>query len=165
MGSIAPAVKFNDDGTVVGGEAAKVSTQIRETRKIVNDVMDHLNAAWTDWTPSYVYTGSGPNTAVTVARYRVTGSTLHFNVSCIKTDTAQLSAAKALTITLPVRPKFIAACVPIKAIQLVTTTYSNPLAYISANTDSEAASIIRFRSFTTLGTGAYTLELAGFYEI
>jgi hypothetical protein len=160
MGSIAPAVKFD-----LTGAAGAVSTPDRETRQIINDVMDHLNAPWTAWTPSYVYTGSGPNTAVTVARYRVTGSTVHFNVSCIKTDTAQLSAATALTITLPVRPKFISACVPIKAIQLVTTTYSDPNAYIAANTDSEAVSIVKFRSFTTLSTGAYTLELAGFYEI
>uniref|UniRef100_A0A6M3XPQ5 Uncharacterized protein n=2 Tax=viral metagenome TaxID=1070528 RepID=A0A6M3XPQ5_9ZZZZ len=163
MGSIAPAVKFDADGSGPSGD--EVGTVERETRKIVNDVMTHLNASWMDWTPTYVYTGSGPNTAITIGRYRVQGTTVHFNLSCIKTDTAQLSAATALTITPPVRPKFIQACIPIKAIQLVHGTYSNPLAYISANTDSEAASIIRFRGWTTLGTGAYTLELAGFYEI
>ena len=66
MGSIAPAVKFNADGTTASGQA--VGTVERETRQIINDVMDHLNAPWTAWTPSYVYTGSGPNTCVTVAR-------------------------------------------------------------------------------------------------
>lgn len=163
MGKIGAVVKFDADGSGASGD--EVSIAERETRKVVNNVIDHLNAPWTAWTPTYVYTSSGPNTQVTVARYRVNGATVHFNLSCIKTDTAELTAATGLTITPPIRPKFIQACIPIKAIQLVHTTYSNPLAYIAANTDSEAASIIKFRAWTTLGTGAYTLELAGFYEI
>ena len=137
-----------------------------ETAAVLNRVVTAINAAWTAYTPTLAYTGTGPATAALTGAsyYQQIGSLCFFNVYLYAASVSSGNAT-AMTLSLPLAPKQKLAHTPIYGIQLVHTNYYNPQAYIDQMTTTEAQNLVRLRAFTTLGTNPFSMQLHGFYEV
>jgi len=163
--SILPKVSEYQDQ--MGTDAAtKVGMYELEKRKALNSVIDILNAAWLDWTPTLAWTGTGPLGATAVAKYIQMGSTVLFKYQIVSTVSSG-SASSGLTISLPVTPKDDDTIPPIKGLQLVAgATYTNSQPYIDMTTSTAAERLIRFRNYTaTIPGTAVAHYVQGIYQV
>jgi len=113
---------------------------------------------WTTWTPTVTWTTGTPASISSVYRYCQIGKTVFFKIFMHSTDG---NGATALTVTVPVTSKDNGANTMFTGLQLVDTTYSDPLPMLWENN-----STIYFRGFKTC-TDAKTVQILveGFYEV
>lgn len=114
--------------------------------------------AWAAWTPTLTWTTGTPASVTTVARWMRINKTVFFN---FYTSSADGNGATVLTISLPVAPKDNNSFIPVQALQLQNTTWTNPEAFIDDN-----ASVIAFYGFSTATDNqAIKIIVSGQYEI
>ena len=143
-----------------------------ESRTNSNAIADILNGAWTAWTPTVVYTLTGPSnlgstaTTTEVALYKQIGQTVFFNYQCISGIQSAINVS-TVTISLPVTPRDNDTYPVVNAMQLATAgAYINPMGYIDMTTGTAAGRVIKFRALTALAaTQTYNMQLNGIYEI
>ena len=140
----------------------------------LNNLIAQINAPWTAWTPDLAWTGTGSSASVMTCTsyYNQIGSLCVFNIS-LYVATIGSGNATALKISLPSYGKVGWQIAPYRgrlalaAIQQVHTNFYNPLAYIVYNSgpSTAASDALQFRSFQTIGTNAFGLDIEGFYEV
>jgi hypothetical protein len=119
---------------------------------------------WRSWTPTETWTGTDPTTTV-VARYKVIDKLCYILVYVTTSDGNGCTALELSD--LPVSAAYLGAEIPLMSIQLVDSTYSNPLAYIKGNEAAGAdRNVIAFKGASTC-TDAKTASfmLAGHYPV
>lgn len=115
--------------------------------------------AWTAYTPTLVFTTADPGSITKIGRYSRVADICTFNVEFSSADG---NDGVPVSISLPLTSSNIAADRPLSSIQLVNTTYSNPLAYIA----SGAATVLNFRAASTCTNAvACKISVTGEFEV
>lgn len=120
---------------------------------------------WSAFTPTLTFTGTAPTMAATVGRYKIIDNICYFTIYSTTTDG---NGCTALVISgLPITPKYTGIETAVNAIQLVDTTYSAPLAFITTDEAAEAdRDEIQFKSFSTCTDAkTATIYLSGWYPV
>ena len=115
------------------------------------------SADWTTWTPTIA---SVPAVDTSVARYRRVGNMIEFTLDVRGADGDTWTPS---TITgLPVAPRDTNTLIPLNCQQKVDTTWSNPLAYIDAETNLR----IQFHAASVCTNNlAWIILISGSYEV
>lgn len=143
-----------------------------DDRDAFNALADILNNAWSTWTPTVTYTGTGPSnigatgSTTVVAYYKQLGSTVLFNCQIVAGAQSGINCSNT-KISLPVTPRDINAYPIIRSIMLTSgATYADPVAYIDQTSDASAGRLICFRAhYSLIATNPYQMYVNGVYEV
>ena len=120
---------------------------------------------WNAFTPVLTWTGTTPTMAALVGRYKLIDNICYFTVYGTSTDG---NGCTALVISgLPIVPKYTGIETPVNCVQLVDSTYSNPIGFVTTDEAAEAdRDEIQFKSLSTC-TDAKTasIYIAGWYPV
>jgi len=120
-------------------------------------LIEHLN--WGDFVPVLVWADATPTGLTVVGRYRHIGNGVEFVINIRGADGAGGTLSSA---TLPVTPSDLNIVIPVCGLQKVDTTWTNPEAYIDAETDLK----IEFKGISACtDDAAFEIALSGSYEV
>jgi hypothetical protein len=132
-----------------------------EHRKNTNSLVDILNGAWQDWTPSVAYVGTTLPLKSQIGKYIQIGSRVLFDYMQTGGVNTGVSVTE-LHIPLPVTPTTgTNRQVPCAGITKILGTYAYPNCFIDLATIDTGIRVTTF----TLGTGAYEVYISGNYEV
>jgi hypothetical protein len=115
------------------------------------------------WVPVEVWSTARPVDATTVARYTRVGKLVTF---WLQVNGADGDATKPTSFTLPVTPANIGMKIQCAGHQLVSTTRTDPRAYVVADNATSGNRLLQFYSASICSNNAaYSINITGQYEV
>ena len=172
MGLFPKISVYQDDMSTAASN--KVGHEELAHREVLNTIVDVMNTTWARWSPTIVYTGTGPHnvgaaSSVTeVAKYMQHGSTVFFQYQCVAGAQSDINCTNVIiplpTTTAPVDDDTYPVIQALALNSAGTASYYDPQAYIDMTT--AGARHIKLRDFHKLiGTNPYAIYMSGFYQV